>query len=118
MDISDRKSSFAGKATGIPNAHLKIAYLKGENCYLELVEYVNPKGKKLNSATNNIGSAHICFEVNDFLNFIVRFKLQGGLIISDPLVIPAGPNKGRYMVYAKDPDGNNIEFISSRKVRK
>jgi len=33
--------------------------------------------------------------------------------MNTPVKVPAGPNKGRQMVYTKDPDGNNIEFFSN-----
>lgn len=115
IDVSERKPSFASKATGIPGAHLKIAYLSGNNCNIEIIEYLSPKGKKLDTTTCNVGSSHICFNVNNIIAFLDKLKKAGYKPVAEPLLIPAGPNKGRVMFYTKDPDSNTLEFISVEK---
>jgi len=115
ISIAGRDPAFSEKVTGIDGAHLKIAYLKALNCAIELVQYLNPKGKLIDTATNNIGSAHVCFVVNDFVKMIVRLKKQNVEFASkDNCIVPAGPNKGRGVVYFHDPDNNTIEFISDK----
>ncbi len=115
IDISERSSSFASKATGIPGARLKIAYLSVNNCSVELIQYLSPKGKKIDTSTCNIGSAHLCFNVDKIKELVKRIKEDGGKIISEPLKIPGGPNKGKLMFYAEDPDSNTLEFISNKR---
>ncbi|HLC60529.1 MAG TPA: VOC family protein [Candidatus Nanoarchaeia archaeon] len=115
MDISMRDSKFSEKVTGIPKAELKIAYLSGNNCSIELIQYLSPKGKKLDTATCNIGSAHICFNVDGFMSLMNKLKKNKVKLAGRPQIIPKGPNRGRLVVYAKDNDSNNLEFISIEK---
>jgi catechol 2,3-dioxygenase-like lactoylglutathione lyase family enzyme len=115
MDVSDRDPGFSEKATGIKGAKFRIAYLSGNNCSIELVQYLSPKGKKLDTKTSNVGSSHICFNVNNFIDLIKKLKKEKVKFASSPNLIPGGPNKGRLMVYAKDPDSNNLEFISNER---
>lgn len=115
IDVSERKPGFASKATGIAGAHLKIAYLSGNNCNIEIIEYLFPKGKKLDTTTCNVGSSHICFNVRGIYGLLERLGKKGCKPLAEPLLIPAGPNKGKVMFYTKDPDGNTLEFISVEK---
>jgi catechol 2,3-dioxygenase-like lactoylglutathione lyase family enzyme len=113
MNIADRDPSFSEKVTGIKGAYLKIAYLKAPNCFLELVQYLHPEGKSIDTSTCNVGSAHVCFYINNFKSYMVRLRKNKVKIVNDPQIIPGGPNKGRLVVYTEDPDSNTIEFIST-----
>ena len=113
MNIADRDPSFSEKVTGIASAYLKIAYLKAPNCAVELIQYISPKGKKIDTSTCNVGSAHVCFHIDNFMSFIDQLKKHRVNIVNDPQIIPGGPNKGRYVVYTEDPDSNTVEFIST-----
>ncbi len=114
VDKSKRDAEFAQKATGFKNAQLEIAYLR-LNCFtLELVEYIFPKGVKLDTSTNNVGSSHICFDARDVDKISRLIIKHEGVVKLKPVEIPAGPNKGRYMFYAKDIDGNNLELIGAK----
>jgi catechol 2,3-dioxygenase-like lactoylglutathione lyase family enzyme len=42
-------------------------------------------------------------------------KPYGVKPISPPVTIDQGPNKGRRVVYTRDPDGITIEFIEVRQ---
>ena len=111
VSVAERSPEFSARATGIPGAHLKIAYLKMGNCAVELVQYLSGQGKRIDTTTSNVGSAHICFTVSRFHGMVQRLREKGVRFVSEPAEIPAGPNKGRHMVYLKDPDGNTLEFI-------
>ncbi|MDP3996394.1 MAG: VOC family protein [bacterium] len=113
LDLSLRSGEFSEIATGIKGVQLKIAYLDGGNCSLELVEYIPGSGKYSDTKTSSIGSAHVCFNVNNILEFVENFKKGGGTLVAPLATIPGGPNKGKKMAYAKDPEGNTIEFISN-----
>ena len=115
MDISDRDSEFSEKVTGIKGARLRIAYLSAENCSIELIQYLAPEGKKIDTATCNVGSAHVCFDVEGFDDFMKRLRRHNVRMVSEPQQIPAGPNKGRKVVYTEDPDNNTLEFVSKEK---
>ncbi len=115
IDIAYRDSSFSENVTGIYGASLKIAYLKAQNCAVELIQYIGAQGERIDTATNNIGSAHVCFIVSDFKNAINNLKLHGVEIVSkNNCIVPAGPNIGKGVTYFHDPDRNTIEYISEK----
>ncbi len=113
-DISNRDKMFSEQVTGIPGAKLRIAYLKAPNCSVELVEYITPQGKIIDTSTSNVGSAHICFVVDEFDLMVEKLKKNGVRFSGEISIVPDGPNKGKKVLYFEDPDSNTIEFISSK----
>lgn len=111
VNLSDRDEQFSSAITGICGAKMSIAYVKAANCSVELIEYTSSKGVLIDTATNNVGSAHVCFNVKNFDLWIEKLKENGVYFRGDVCFVPAGPNKGRKVVYVTDYDGNNIEFI-------
>jgi catechol 2,3-dioxygenase-like lactoylglutathione lyase family enzyme len=118
LDTSERDVQFSSRVTGIPGAHLKIAYLKTSNCRIELIQYFSPKGEKIDSATNNVGSSHICFVVDNYEKYVEKLKINKVTFSStSECVIPSGPNEGKKVCYFIDPDNNTIEIISAIKLK-
>ena len=118
VDTSWRSPKFSHKVTKIKNAHLRIAYLKTSNCYLELVQYHGGEGERQINSPNNPSAAHVCFEVENFNKVLEGLKKRNIIPIGDPIVVEDGPNKGRNMCYFKDFDGNIIEIFSILKNEK
>jgi len=111
ISLAEREPAFAEKVTGIPGAHLKIAYLQAPGHRLELIEYLHPPGKRLDLRTNNIGCAHVAFNVDDLHALYADLKAKGVPFKSPPMEVAAGPNKGNLAVYFTDPDGITLEFL-------
>lgn len=119
IDVTNRNPEFSEKVTGIKGAELKIAYFKVHSCAIELIQYLNPPGDKIDTSTNNIGSSHICIVIEDFIKTIEFLKSKNVEIVSDEIcIIPAGPNRGRGVIYFHDPDNNTIEYISKEVIVK
>ena len=117
LDLSDRDGAFSERVTGIKGASLRIAYFDANNCRLELVQYLQPRGEKIDTSTNNVGSAHICFNVDDFDGFVNRLKKNNVKFAGEVCIIPGGPNKGKGALYFEDPDSNTFEIISNESVK-
>lgn len=113
INVSERDGAFSEKVTGVKGAHLKIAYLAVGGVSLELIEYISPKGEKIDTRPCNIGSAHICFNVDDFSALINVLQKNRVVFRGDICRVPAGPNKGKQVVYFEDPDSNTIEALST-----
>lgn len=113
ISLTGRDPAFSEKVTGIPGANLKIAYLQAPGHRLELIQYLNPSGEKLDCRTNNIGSAHLAFNVDNLPALYADLKAKGVQFKSEPLEVPAGPNKGTMAVYFTDPDGITLEFLQA-----
>ena len=97
--------------TQIDNAKLRIVHLEAFGQVIELIEYLSPIGKSLDTRTCDVGSAHIAFRVDDLsqtyeelLSRNVRFKSQ-------PVVTGASPGKIIKSVYFLDPDGITLELV-------
>jgi catechol 2,3-dioxygenase-like lactoylglutathione lyase family enzyme len=114
MDRAGRDAEFSEAVTGVPGAELEIAYIKGPgDCNLELIQYLTPQGEKLPTSMHHVGRAHICFVVTEFKQELARLRELGVNFVSkDNCIVPAGPNKGKGVVYFHDPDGYTIEFFS------
>ena len=66
ISLAERDEAFSAAVTGVPKAKMNIAYMKAANCSIELIQYVQAGGERLDTHTNNIGSAHVCFNIRDY----------------------------------------------------
>jgi len=115
LSLAERPQGFAEIATGIPGAHLKVAYLEVPGGHrLELIQYLSPRGAKLDTRTHNVGSAHLALNVDDLRQVYQEFKAKGVRFKGEPIEVPAGPNRGNLMVYMLDPDDFTLELIQIR----
>jgi catechol 2,3-dioxygenase-like lactoylglutathione lyase family enzyme len=111
LNVAERDPSFSAQVTGIPGAHLRIAYVEAAGFRIELIQYLSPPGQKLDTRTCNIGSAHVAFNVDDLQGMYDAMAAKDVTFISPPCTVPSGPNKGGKAVYLEDPDNNTLEFI-------
>ena len=78
---------------------------------LELIQYVDGAGEILNPVINNVGAAHIAFQVNDVDAFCKRLVENGVSLYGTPSTLPPPRVRG---VYISDPDGITIELSEPR----
>lgn len=115
LSLAERPPWFSELATGIKGAHLKTAYLEIPGGHrLELIQYLHPPGVKLDTRTNNVGSAHLALNVENLQRMYQELKGEGMTFKGEPIEIPVGPNKGNLMVYLLDPDDFTLELIQIR----
>ena len=104
------------RITGIPGAEMVIAFVRAPGHMIELIEYKAPADKaRVVPRPCDTGFAHIAFNVDDVDGVLEAVKPYGVKPISPPVTIDQGPNKGRRVVYTRDPDGIAIEFIEVRQ---
>ena len=111
VSVDIRPQDYSEKVTGIPGADLRIVYIKGGGYHIELVEYVGAPGVRIDTATNNVGSAHIAYNVNDLNGMYEALSPKVVRFVSAPVPVTQGPNTGGFVVYIEDPDGNTLELI-------
>ncbi len=111
VSVDTRPKDYSEKVTGIPGADLRIVYILGGGYHIELVEYVGAPGGRIDTATNNVGSAHIAYNVNDLKGMYEALAPKGMRFVSEPVPVTQGPNTGGFVVYIEDPDGNTLELI-------
>lgn len=96
-------------AVGVPGARLRVAAVAGRNVFLELIEYVSAAGDRSPPRTNDIGAAHVGFEVDDIEATHARLLAEGITFVSAPSA-PLDERGGR-IAFLRDPDGILVELI-------
>jgi len=114
ISLADRPIEYVERVTKVENG-MRVAYLKGYGVTLELIEYVGSAKHSSKSSVDNIGSGHICFNVDNLEEIVNILGKKGIKFLGNPTTIPAGTNRGGYIVYALDPDGIATEFIQPPK---
>lgn len=66
---------------------------------------------------NRIAAGHLAFEVDDIEERAARLVQYGAELVSDPVEITAGINKGGKALYLHDPDGITLELLQPRRLR-
>ncbi len=99
--------------TGVAGADVEIAYLRGADHTIELIEYVAPADRKAYRLRPcDVGFAHLAFNVKDVAEVVTAAAAYGVHPIAPPLVnIRGGPNQGAIVVYLRMSDGVTIEAI-------
>lgn len=93
----------------VEGAEVEIVFFDAGGCAFEILDYRTPPGENVNDgvANNDVGAAHFCFEVDDVTE--VYDDLSGEAdFLSEPQTLESGAE----VVYAEDPDGNIIEFLT------
>ncbi len=107
-----RDPAIVSRITGVEGADMEIAFLRGPGCTVELIEYRAPASRgRVSARPCDAGFAHMAFDVDDVDAAIAAAQAHQLKPISPPVPINDGPNKGRRVVYLRDPDGVTIEFI-------
>ena len=98
--------------TGVEDAEVMIAYVRAPGHSLELVQYLGPDDRgAVRPRPCDVGFAHVAFDVDDIDAVLAAAEAFDVRPISPPYTTDAGPNAGKRVVYARDPDGITIEFI-------
>ena len=113
LTVQDRLERTGGpisQVVGYENSHLRIAKMaaKGEEHFLELIEYVSPSPvERASEERAIIGGCHVAFIVDDIQAAFDRVMANGAIRMNPPANIAPG----RWACYMQDPEGNWIEFI-------
>ena len=106
-----------GDHTGIPGARRRLVFVGVPNgeYVLELVHYLEPRSPAGHLKRYQLGAAHVCFNVDDLEGFHRRLSEQGVKFVTPP-IFRDEPGGGRIGIcYARDPEGNWLEFIDRGK---
>ncbi len=111
-------SSSGGYGTNfasLPASSIRKAYLKIPNSdhKMEFWEYSAPAGPAADMATNNLGSGHLCFRVEDIQSTYLDLRSAGVEFVGKPTEITAGVNKGGYATYFKGVDDIRFELFQN-----
>lgn len=109
---ASRNPALSQSITGVEGANLDVAYARGPDHSLELIQYRAPDERAhIVSRPCDTGFAHIAFDVDDIdaaVSEAAEFDVHP---IGRITVIDRGPNTGNRVCYLQDWDGVTIEFI-------
>lgn len=94
---------------------IHICFLENAGVVVELVEpdedceFLKGLKKKI-----GVGTYHICYECDDFVNDIKRFSESGYLIVQEPAIAPA--IDGRKVAFLYAPNMGLIELLENKGV--
>jgi glyoxylase I family protein len=92
---------------GLKQTSGRVVFLKTTNTFLEMFQYESPTPGARDSVPRPCDPAitHICFDVVDVMGEYERLSAAGV-----PFHSPPQTHAGVCTVYARDPDGNIVEF--------
>jgi catechol 2,3-dioxygenase-like lactoylglutathione lyase family enzyme len=98
-----------------PKQHLIM--LSAGNTIIELIQYIEPKGKPYDRRPCDISNMHIAFSVDDINKVYEELKAKGIRFHRDPDIIGEGGGNlaGFGYVYFRGPDNEILELIEPTK---
>ena len=115
LSRAPRGQALIERMTAIAGADVEIAFLRGPDHTIELIEYKAPADRAASRARLcDTGAAHIALDVDDVPAAVEGAQAHGFRQVGEIIVIDDGPNRGRQVVYLKGPDGFVVEFIGDR----
>ncbi|HEX5612597.1 MAG TPA: VOC family protein [Burkholderiales bacterium] len=107
-----RDPAIIRKVTGVEGAEMEIAFVRGPGQMVELIEYKAPASRgHVDARPCDAGFAHLALDVDDVDAAVAAAATYQVKAIHPPVAIDQGPNKGKKVVYLRDPDGVTFEFI-------
>jgi lactoylglutathione lyase len=113
MDVASKEVQ---TIVGLPGASLRISIVQiPGNTNIELIEYVKPAGKKIDSKSCNPGAAHIAFLVDDMQKAYEDLSREKIRFVNPPVWLPGNDGQGRWGVaYLKGPDDITVELVEKQ----
>lgn len=94
---------------GVPGAVAQFVMLRGKNTVVELIQYTNGPGRAFERGNNDVGSAHVCFTVEDMEETRRRLEAAGVPLFAAPTT----PADGTSFAFLQDPDGISVEILQA-----
>lgn len=114
-----RDPALIQQITGIDGADLLIAYVRGPDHSIELIQYNGPADREMiRPRPCDVGFAHLAYDVDNIDAAVAAAAAHEVRPIGQVTVIDKGPNAGGRVVYLRDPDGVTIEFIEKPSDRR
>lgn len=114
--IMETEETEVQKIVGIPGALLRISIVQvPDGINIELIEYVKPEGRRVDSKPCNPGAAHIALQVDDIEKTYLDLSGKGIRFVNPPVWVPGNDGKGLWGVsYLRGPDDITVELIEKR----
>jgi catechol 2,3-dioxygenase-like lactoylglutathione lyase family enzyme len=117
VHVQVQDNAYTRTLVALPDARLRVAQLRVSAAeaysghHLELVEYEAPVGEPVDTRTQNPGTAHLAFAVDDIHSAVESMREAGVRFRSEPVAITEGINRGGFSVYFLDLDEITLELV-------
>ncbi|WP_338109404.1 VOC family protein [Pseudomaricurvus alkylphenolicus] len=96
----------------VSGARLQIAMLKiTDNLSMEMIQYENPVGRQQPAENYDVGSRHLCLEVNNLEEVVAYLSRNGCTAMSAPILMQGAPCPDSKSWYVLDPFDNQLELV-------
>jgi catechol 2,3-dioxygenase-like lactoylglutathione lyase family enzyme len=97
----------------VQDPRIKVAMITmADGLRIELLQYLGPEPKRLDLRDCDVGSTHLCLEVDDIDDAHRALKQLGVDVYADPfLETEPGPFQGTKWLFFKDPDDVSFELV-------
>lgn len=94
----------------VAGAELSFSMIRIGNVNVEFLQYHQPEGKDWDRTNGDVGSAHICLEVDDMDAAYAELIARGADFNGPPVTLKDGDLAGSQWAYLRDPDGIQLEI--------
>lgn len=112
LDRGDDDDPVLSRITGLDGVRARCADVDLGGRVLELIEYVEPRGRRLRQRPCDPGATHLALEVEDADALWQRLADAGVPVTAPPQELPGpGAWRGARCAYLRDPDGRIVELV-------
>jgi catechol 2,3-dioxygenase-like lactoylglutathione lyase family enzyme len=109
----ENSGSAIDAVTGYPGVVVRQAFIAtgAGDTFIELLEYRNGPGVRIDPDNGNIGAVHVAIEVADLDETLVRLRSRDVEQLSEPILGKSGPLVGFRLLYVLGPDRVRVELV-------
>lgn len=98
--------------TGLRDADIIVAFMKGPGFIIEFIEYVGKlRSQRMHTRPCDASFAHLALNVPDLEKVQNRAEQYGALPLGTVGTVDTGPNKGKRLMYIQTWDGVTVEIM-------
>jgi catechol 2,3-dioxygenase-like lactoylglutathione lyase family enzyme len=101
------------EALQVPGTELSYSMVQLGTTRIEFLQYHEPPGKDFDRTNGDVGSSHICLEVDDIEAAVADMQAKGAVFNAPPITLDSGAFAGSTWAYVRDPDGIQLEIWQS-----
>lgn len=100
--------------TGLDNADIVVAFMRGPGFVIEFIEYIGEgRGKRLNMRPCDLGFSHLALNVSDIEKVRQAAARHGAFPVGLIGRVDRGPNQNKRIAYIQTWDGVTVEVMGN-----
>ena len=111
--LTEEDNTIVARGVGVPTAQITVGFVSFGNTMVEFLQY-DPPGEAFERSNGDVGSTHICLQVDDIDEIYERLVSEGVKFVTSVNELHGmtdAPNLR--WVYFKDPDNITVELSTA-----